>query len=119
MNITDTTQPRFELGIQMFLEGQSVVYHEVLFWMDGVKVLHINSYSDWNIENTTQEMAKEKISRSKSILAALSEKSPEFSEVANRLPHEYYFCFDYGQGAVALAKEVNSAFTWMHHENYG
>ncbi|MFA4829476.1 MAG: hypothetical protein WC855_12980 [Thermodesulfovibrionales bacterium] len=113
MDITNTTANRFDLGIQLFLEGQPISFEEVLFWKEDEKVLHVDSYSEWEPQNTTPEIAKEKITRSKTILAELSEKSSEFAKVAKGLPHEYYFCYDYGKGSVALAKEVNSQFTWL------
>lgn len=113
MDITDTTEQRFELGIDLFLEGHSLVYNGVVFWKDGKKTLHVNSYSDWEMENSTPQMAKEKIERAKAVMEALSEKSQKFSEISKNLPHEHYFCYDYGKGAVALAKEVNGEFTWL------
>ena len=58
-------------------------------------------------------MAREKIARAKSVLNELAGKSPEFAKVAARLPHEHYFCYDYGNGAVALAEEINGIFSWL------
>ena len=113
MDITGASPGRFELGIRLFLEGQAVLYNEVVFWKDGDKALHVNSYSDWNCENTTPDMARQKIERSKAVLEELSEKSNEFSEVANRLPHAHYFCHDCGNAGIVLAKDLNGEFTWL------
>ena len=113
MDINNTTPSRFELGIQIFLEGKPISFNDVRFWKEDGKSIHIDSYSEWDIENSTREMAKEKITRSKAVLADLSGKSPEFERVIRTLPHQYYFCFDYGNGSVALAKEVNGEFTWL------
>jgi hypothetical protein len=113
MDITDTTQQRFEAGIELFVAGQSVVYNGVVFRKDGERALHINSHSNWAIENTTADMAKAKIARAKEVLAELESKSQTFKRIAARLPHEHYFCYDYGMGSVVLAKEVNNEFTWL------
>jgi len=119
MDITGANPARFELGIRLFLEGRGVGYNEVVFWKDGDKALHVNSYSDWNVENTTPDMAREKIERSKLVLQELSEKSNEFSGVANRLPHAYYFCDDRGNAGIALAQELNGEFTWLYSSHPG
>ncbi len=114
MDITGATPARFALGIRLFLEGQTVFYNEVGFLKVGDKALNVDSYSDWNAENTTPDMARQKIERSKAVLEELSEKCSEFSEVATRLPHEYYFCHSYGDAAIILAQELNGEFTWQH-----
>jgi len=113
MDITGASPARFGLGIRLFLEGQAIVYNEVAFLKVGDKALNVNSYSDWNTENTTPDMARQRIERSKAVLEELSQKSSEFSEVANRLPHEYYFCHDYGDAAIVLAQKLNGEFTWL------
>jgi hypothetical protein len=87
----------------------------VVFSKDKDRALQIFSYTEWEPENSTAEMAKEKIQQAKSVLADLSEKSPEFGRVASSLPHEHYFCYEYGMGAVALAKEVAGQFEWQYH----
>jgi cytosine/adenosine deaminase-related metal-dependent hydrolase len=113
MDITDTTQRRFEVGIELFVEGQPVAYNSVLFSKDGERALHIHCHSDWDIENTTAYMAKAKIARAKEVLAELESKGQAFKRTSAGLPHRYYFCYDYGMGSVALAQEVNNALTWL------
>jgi hypothetical protein len=113
MDITDTTQRGFEVGIELFVEGHPVAYNGVLFSKDGERALCINSYSNWAVENTTADMAKAKIARAKKVLAQLESKSQAFKKIAARLPHEHYFCYDYGMGALVLAREVNNEFTWL------
>ncbi len=114
MNITGASPARFEFGIRLFLEGKAISYNEVTFYNERNKVLTVSCGSDWNAENTTPDMARQKIERSKAVLEELSEKSSEFSEVATRLPHEYYFLHDYGGGAILLAQELNGEFTWLY-----
>jgi hypothetical protein len=116
MDATDATPQRFKVAIELFLEGQSLVYEGVVFWKDKDRALHINSYSDWDADRTNPDMAKEKIERAKMVLTDLSEKSPEFKSIATKLPHEHYFCYDYGKGAFALAKEIKGIFEWCYKQ---
>jgi hypothetical protein len=58
-------------------------------------------------------MAQEGIARAKAVLVALTELSAEVRAVAERLPHEHFFCYDYGMGAVSIAREVGGAFEWV------
>lgn len=116
MDATDASSQRLKVAVELFLEGQSLGYEGVVFWKDKDRALHVNSYSDWEPENTNPEMAKDKINRAKAILADLSEKSAEFKRVAAKLPHEHYFCYDYGMGAFALAKETAGVFAWLYEK---
>jgi len=109
MDITDSTPQRWQLGIELFIDGtQSLVYEGVFFFRHEGHLV-VASYSDFIYsENRSLREAIEKIERSKVVLAALSAKSPPFSEIATSLPHKYEFRYDYGTGAVKLAElEVN------------
>lgn len=114
MDITDTSEPRFNLGIERFLAGESVTYNGVAFYNNNEQSLQIYSYSDWAPERTTESHAKEKIARAKAVLEQLTNQSETFRKVAVHLPHEHYFCYDYGMGAIALAKEVNAQYQWVY-----
>lgn len=114
MDATAATPQRLKVAVELLLEGQSLAYEGVVFWKDKDRALHINSYSDWNPDKTTLGMAKDKIERAKMVLADLAEKSPEFKDVAAKLPHEHYFCYDYGMGAFALAQEIKGVFEWRY-----
>ena len=114
MDITDCSPARFEFGIRLFLEGKGIVYNEVGFRKEGNIVLHVSCLSDWNDENTTPVRARQKIKWSKAVLEELSEKSNEFSEIANRLPHAYYVVPNYKNAGIVLAQELNGEFTWLY-----
>jgi hypothetical protein len=116
MDATDATPQRLKVAVELFLEGQPLVYEGVVFWKDNDRALHINSYSDWEPDRTNPDMAKEKIERAKMVLADLSEKSPEFKGIATKLPHEHYFCYHYGMGAFALAQETKGVFKWRYQK---
>ena len=113
MDITDTSEARFNLGVERFLANESLTYRGVVFYKEADRALQINSYSGWEPNRTTEAHAKETISDAKSVLADLAERSSQFREVAARLPHEHFFCHDYGQGAIALAKELGGKFQWL------
>ncbi len=113
MDISDGSTQRFAVGIELFLEGHAVTYKGCSFWRDHNVSIHINSYSDWNIDRSTPEMARAKIAESKLVASELATKSREFGALHKTLPHQYRFCYDYGNGAVTIAKEIDSVFTWV------
>ncbi len=116
MDITDATQNRIDVGIDLLLEGHSVIYHEVVFHIDQSKKpreLAINSYSDYEPNRVTEKMATEKIERSKHVGEALAEKSSDFRTLWETLPHVYAFCWDYGMGAVAIVEQRNENMRWI------
>jgi hypothetical protein len=118
MDVTNTTPRRLQVAVELFLTGRHpLAYEGVVLWKDENRALHINSYSEFEPENTTRDMALEKIRRAKLVLEDLCRKSPALKEIASRLPHEHYFCYDYGTGPIALAKEVGDMFVWCHQES--
>jgi hypothetical protein len=71
MNITDTDEQRLQLGIELLLGGQSLVFHGVVIYKRDEKSLCIDSFSDWAPDQTTEGHAKERIARSKEVLTEL------------------------------------------------
>ena len=115
MDVTDTTPGRLEVAIELFVAGQdSLVYEGVVLWKDKNRALEVFSYSEFAPENTTPEMARKKIQRAKLVLANLCAKNLVLKEIASNLPHEHYCCWDYGKGAIALAKEIGGVFEWCY-----
>jgi hypothetical protein len=47
------------------------------------------------------------------VLQELAALSDDFKKAAQGLPHEYFCCYDYGNGSLALAEEKNGAFKWL------
>jgi hypothetical protein len=113
MDVSAGSAQRFALGIERFLEGDTLACDRVVFWKDPKGKLLVFSYSDFHEPaNFTPSEAREKIERSKGILANLCAKSSAFAAVASQLPHRYEFCDDYGMGSVTLAWEESGEFTW-------
>ena len=119
MDITDTTQLRFNLGIERFLAGESLAYEDVVFYKNKEQSLQISSYSDWEPERTTVAHAKEKIERAKKVIEYLKNINESFRIIAEQLPHEHYFCYNYGKGNIALAKETDAKFHWVNSHHNG
>lgn len=113
MDITDETEAKFSIGIERFLIGESIKYHNVAFRKNGESSLQIESYSQWAPEQASEVHAKEIIARAKAVLVNLAGKSKPFQSIAERLHHEHYFCYDYGNGSFALAQELNGEFQWL------
>jgi hypothetical protein len=114
MDITTTSEVRFALGIERFLARESLAYRGVVFYKDAEHALQISSYSDWTPERCTEAQARDKIEVAKSVLLDLAARSPQFNAIATRLRHEHYFCYDYGNGSLALAKESGGKFEWLY-----
>jgi len=114
MDITEGSEQRRQLGIQQFLAGDSLVFDGVSFWRDRNQFLVVSSYSEFvHPESSSPEEAAAKIADSKNVLAKLSAMYPEFSQVAESMPHKYEFCHDYGKGAIMLAFLEGEKLVWM------
>lgn len=116
MDITDGDQNRFETGIEMLEEGHSVICHGVSFQIDQYKEpreLAICSYSDYEPDRANEQMAMQKIERSRDVAKSMADKSPKFKALWDRYPHVYAFCWDYGMGAVGIAELRGTEFTWL------
>jgi len=112
IDVTDTSPRRFELVVEQFLQGQSLAYEGVAFCEDKNRALEIFSYSDFEPESATPEMASDGIRRAKLVLEDLCSKSAILKKIANKLPHEHYFCHDHGMGYTVLAEEIGGVFKW-------
>ncbi len=112
MDITDSSERQFEIGIDQFLAGHTVVYYGVVFSISKKRELEICSYSDFFPENTTEEMMWEKIRRAERVLTDLTERSSRFCDAIKGLKKRHLFCHDYGTAAVAIAIIENEAVTW-------
>lgn len=114
MNITDASENQFEIAIDMFLTGSSISYHEVVFCITREGEFQVNSYADFiHRENITADHAREKIERSKHVLADLCSRSERFAAKVESLPARYYCCYDYGTAAVVVAEEKDGEVrTW-------
>ncbi len=113
MQIEVLSGRRFQIALEIFLEGDSISYKEIVFFKDS-KSLHIDSYSDYQLENITESMAREKIEFSKVVLKEFEDSVPEFKSAVSGLVKEFAFCYDYHTGAVAIATEKNNVFEWLH-----
>ena len=113
MDLSDATPQRMQLGIERFLANESIAFRGVVFYKEGDRALQVDSYSDWQPENTTEDHAREKIAQSKIVLLELAALSDVFKQAAQGLPHEYFCCHDYGSGSFALAEEKDGEFKWL------
>jgi hypothetical protein len=63
-----------------------VACNGVLFSKDAERALHIHCHSDWDIENTTADMAKAKIARAKGFWRSLRARVRRFKESRRACP---------------------------------
>lgn len=114
MDITDASDQRLQIRVDLFLEGQPLVYETIVFRKDKERALKIDSLSDWGPDRSTPEQAIAKISNVKSALTQLMVRNPTFRSLAERLPQEHFFCHDYGMGIIILGEEINNRFKWIY-----
>ena len=113
MKIDTLTGNRFQIALELFLEGKTPFNYKGIVFHKDSEWLHINSYSDYLLENTTREMGIEKIEYSKEVLNEVVESVPEFKNAVSNLKREYTFCYDYHTGALAIAIEKNGEIEWL------
>ena len=112
MEISEFTGRRYGLAIELFQDRKEGLLYEGVLFINTGSSIEVNSYSDWEPEKTTEQMAREKIERSKQVMRHLSNNSEEFNKIESTLPKEYVFSYDYHTGAVMLASEVKGVFNW-------
>lgn len=108
--MNDTSQQTIKIAVRLFLKGEYLVYKGVEFSREKDRALLICNYCECNPEDANSEMAMDRFKRAKATLAELSEKSTEFKEVAQKMPHEHYFLYYHGKGSIVLAKEIKGLF---------
>jgi hypothetical protein len=114
MDITDTSPPREQLGIERFAAGEaSLSFEGVMFWKDRGGFLVVESFSEFvHPGSSSVSEAAQKIARSKEVLLALSARSPAFKCVVESMPHKYEFCHSYEKGGVKLAWLNDNEVVW-------
>jgi hypothetical protein len=117
MDITDTSKQRRETAINLFCERKSsFIYNGVSFRIETFQsrsALIVGSTTDWYPENTTPEMAKEKIEKSKLVLGELILNIPEVANCINDLPRVYRCFTGDERGDYIIAEEDNGLFKWF------
>lgn len=115
MDITDSSDTRTSAGIDLFLEGGGVVYHGVTFSRSsqgGGERVVVSSFSDYEPDRATQDMARQKIRRSELVGDDLAEKQARFREIWDSAERIFHFCWDYGMGAICIATERDGTLEW-------
>jgi hypothetical protein len=117
MDITDAPQARIDIGVEELVHGGSLTYHNVVFCWDKPNRptdLVVLSYSDCaHQENIQVGEAEEKMTRSKLVAEDLAKKSSVFKSTWQKTTKHFHFCYDYGSGAILLAKESNGRIVWI------
>jgi hypothetical protein len=113
MDITDSTPQRTALAIERFLAGDLLEYEGIRFSRCGGARLEVSCLSGLALELTTPAQAVEGIERAKSVVADLVKRNESFRGSIKSLPREFYFCYDYGKGSIAIAKEIDGHFEWL------
>jgi hypothetical protein len=65
----------------------------------------------------TPDEAKKQVSRSKLVSEDLAERSKVFAEIWSHDKKAFLFCYDYGNGGIEVAEEVNGQLIWKKETN--
>ena len=107
---------RIAIGIDNLRQGQGITYESVHFWRDITtqpSILHISSYSEYiHLENVTPVEGKEKIDRSRQVAEELANKNDLFAKMWKHDKKVFHFCYDYGNGGIEVAEEINGQLKW-------
>jgi len=117
MEISQLSGKRYELAMELFREQKDGLKYENIYFLNKGHTLEVVSFSKWQLDSVTKDMAKEQIARSKTVMQQLSELNPEFKQIEASCKKEYLFCYDYHTGGIMLANEINGVFEW-HYKNH-
>ena len=112
MDITESSPQRTEVAIEQFLAGGLLEYEGIRFSRHGGTVLDVSCFSRSAPEFSTPAAARKEIDRAKAVLDQLASRNASFRVAIECLPREFHYCYNYANGSVALAKEVNGRFEW-------
>ena len=115
IDITDSSSERMKAGIEHLLEGGIIAFHEVSFRFVGAandRSLLVTSWSDYDPDRVTKDMAMEKIQRSKSVGEELARVDHQFCRLWTQYPRIFDFCWDYGKGGICIASERDGQLEW-------
>ena len=113
MDISDSSPQRTEVVVEQFLAGGLLEYDGVQFSRHRGTTLDVSCFSNGSPEFSTPAQAVNEIARAKAVLDQLASRNSSFRVAIESLPREFYYCYNYGNGSVALAKEANGRFEWL------
>jgi hypothetical protein len=113
LDITDSSPQRTEVVVEQFLAGGLLEYEGVQFSRHSGTTLEVSCFSNGAPEFSTPTQAVKAIARAKAVLEQLVNLNSSFRVAIESLPHQFYYCYNYGNGSVALAKESSGRFEWL------
>jgi hypothetical protein len=112
MDISDFTGSRFTTAMELFAEGQSLVFAGVGFRLVPPDILECRVESSWQQDSITEERARADLTSAHRTIEHLQESAPGFSElIASRHPLVVLFA-GYGMGGIEICTEVRGCISW-------
>ena len=112
MKVTEVGTQRFDVALELMLEGQALLFNEIYFSIRGSSELSVAVCSSKDRPNITQDSASADIERGIHTLDYLRSNSGSFAAIAKDREPKFSLCLDYGTGAVELARLVDNAIVW-------
>ena len=110
MKITELYGQRYDVAMELFLDGSQFIYKDIVFIISE-KTLFVNSFSSINISEITKENTINSIEYSKEVKSELNIKSTIFNTNTEKLKcHFSYYYDDSGKCSVLIAEEIDGIF---------
>lgn len=112
LDITDSSRPRMEAGLQFIQEGRCVNYHGVgMAIHDGALLVYV-AYSGLDGTRETT-IAYRDIHNAKNVISHLFETVTDYAEVLSDFPRRYFIIQSDGKSDVEVAQLVDGELKWI------
>ena len=112
MNIDEPAGPRFEAALDLFAEGEPLVFNQVAFELrEGV--LRCEALSTWQPAATSAALVKRDHARAVETFEHLREVNPRFRELTTGRDLTWHVIDDYGKGSVEIAQIIGDKVVWV------
>jgi hypothetical protein len=117
MKVSDPNSSRFRVALDLLLEGRSLEFENVTFWLEPKAVggyLFANITSSWQIRNVSRETALSDLRIAKRIVETLTENNADFAALLRQHPLQFILTYDYGNGRVELGRFEDDDIVWSN-----
>lgn len=74
--------------------------------------IHVTGYTDWSLENLTEDRAIEDLNDFKRIFIEMKKASEELSEYSESKRLIFQLSYNYGMGSILICKELDGQVLW-------
>jgi hypothetical protein len=113
MKVSELNNNRFEVALELFEEGQSFTFSDVDFYLDKEnKIIEVGIFTNWRLENLTEQIALGEIQRGKEVLNYLTAQSFRFSETVRNYQPRFSLIQNDGMSIIEICHLENDKLVW-------